>query len=190
MRLFSVALLTALFVPPAAFAQPVKQVEVTNLPAVQQVTGTVEVTNDVANPVEIIGEVSVTNLHTPTAERRYQLVGFTTAMVLATEGPFGFTRACGAEFLSSRWCTSAEILDTVNLPALSGEAWVRGIYVGHSISSWVLDVASGFGNSAAYFTCGDWKGTAGRGFTVSATGTFGIMGCTGPRSVACCAPVP
>ena len=69
MRPFSVALLTALAFPLAALANPIKQVEVTNLPAVQEVTGTVEVTNDVANPVEITGEVAVTNLPTPTAAR-------------------------------------------------------------------------------------------------------------------------
>ena len=56
MRLFSLGLLTALFVPLAAYAQAPKQVEVTNLPAVQEVTGTVEVTNDAANPVEVTGD--------------------------------------------------------------------------------------------------------------------------------------
>ena len=45
MCLFSVAFLTALVVPLAAFAQSIKQVEVINLPAVQDVSGTVEVTN-------------------------------------------------------------------------------------------------------------------------------------------------
>ena len=58
MRLLSIALLTALAFPLAAIAQTVKQVEVTNLPAVQDVDGTVEVTNDAANPVP----VAVTNL--------------------------------------------------------------------------------------------------------------------------------
>ncbi len=75
MRLPSVALLIALVVPLSATAQPVKQVEVTNFPAVQAVTGTVEVSNDAANPGRVSGEVSVTNLPTPTGATRYQFPG-------------------------------------------------------------------------------------------------------------------
>jgi hypothetical protein len=72
MRLFSSALLIAALVPLAALAQSTKQVEVTNLPAVQDVTGTVEVTNDAANPVEIVGEVEITNLP---GSKRVQPIG-------------------------------------------------------------------------------------------------------------------
>ena len=63
MRLFSLGLLTALCVPFAALAQPVKQVEVTNLPAVQEVAGGVEVVNlpevqEVTGTVEVTGHIS------------------------------------------------------------------------------------------------------------------------------------
>ena len=132
MRLLSVALLTALFVPLAAFAQPVRQVEVTNLPAVQEVTGAVEVTNDTANPVEVAGEVAVTNLPTPTAAVRYQLVGFTAAVFLGDTGVLGFTAACQSEFSNAdvRMCTSEEVMTTTTIPSeLSGQAWVRPVVV-------------------------------------------------------------
>jgi hypothetical protein len=189
MRLFSAALLTALFVPLAAFAQSTKQVEVINLPAVQDVTGTVEVTNDAANPVEIAGEVAVTNLPTPTVAARYQLVGFTTATFLGSEGSLGFTRACDAEFSNSRWCTSAEVLDSVNLPALSGDAWVRAALIG-ATASYPVDV-TGLATSGTDFNCDAWRAPpTGEGFTVSASGKFEIMPCFVPRSVACCALVP
>ncbi len=89
MRLFSLGLLTVLFVPFAAYAQAAKQVEVTNLPAVQEVTGSVEVTNDTANPVEVTGNVAVTNCPTPTGTARYQFVGFTTASFLGSRGGTG-----------------------------------------------------------------------------------------------------
>jgi len=187
-RLFSAALLTALVVPFAVFAQSIKQVEVINLPAVQDVTGTVEVTNDASNPVKVVGEVEVTNLPAASAPWRFQLVGFTTATFLGTEGSLGFTRACDAEFPSSRWCTSAEVLDSVSLPALSGEAWVRGVFIGANAYEPVE--VTGLLENAGWLTCNYWSNPASTGFTVSAAGKFDRMPCSVPRSVACCTLLP
>ena len=131
MRLISVGLLTALFVPLAALAQTVKQVEVTNLPAVQEVTGSVEVTNGLANPVEVTGDVTVTNLPTPTGAARYQFVGFTTAIFDGGQGVRTYTQSCQVDFLSTaRMCTSEEVLNTVVWPEVPGEirGWVRPVF--------------------------------------------------------------
>ncbi|GAG53354.1 unnamed protein product, partial [marine sediment metagenome] len=93
MRLFIVALLTVLFVPVAAFAPPVKQVEVTNLPAVQEVTGAVEVTN-----LPSVQDVNVVNAPSPNSATRFQLVGFTTQTYTGNMGGyFGVTLKCQLE---------------------------------------------------------------------------------------------
>jgi hypothetical protein len=87
----TIATLTALlisFVATGAFAQSAKDVNVTNFPNPQNVAGSVEVsnlpavqdvnvTNDTANPVEVAGAVEVTNLPAPGGAARFQLVGFT-----------------------------------------------------------------------------------------------------------------
>ena len=129
-----------------------KSVEVVNFADPQNVVGEVEVTN-----LPEVQDVNIVDGAGSSCEvKRFQLVGFTTATFLGTEGPLGFTRACDAEFPSSRWCTSAEVLDSVNLPALSGEAWVRGAFVGASGSGSPLDV-TGLAFPSATFTCGSWS---------------------------------
>jgi len=75
----------------------------------------VDVTND---PLA----VEVTNTAPACETLRWQLVGFTAATVIGTAGSLEFTRMCDAEFAGSRWCTSAELLASTNLPATSGEA--------------------------------------------------------------------
>jgi hypothetical protein len=80
----------------------------------QDVTGTVEVTNDAANPVKVAGEVAVTYLPTPTETARYQFVGFTSETFDGGQGVGTYTLACQADFLAgARMCTSEEVLKTV-----------------------------------------------------------------------------
>lgn len=176
MRLFSIALLIAALVPLAAQAQSIKQVEVINLPAVQDVTGTVEVTNDAANPVEIAGEVEVTNLPAASGAARFQLVGFTSETYTgAMGGNFGVTQKCQLEFPNSRMCNEVEVSETTSIPSgLTGDAW---------------------GNPLGRFrsqTCDWW--TRGEelynGYRVLANGNPSDRGCALAAPIACCAPVP
>ena len=80
------AVVIALVLPAAAGARKVKEVEVTNLPAVQS--------------------VEVVNAPTPAPPLGFQLVGFTSATFDGSQGVLGFTLACQAEFPGSRMCTS------------------------------------------------------------------------------------
>ncbi len=90
--------LAVLAVVPALFAysvtataQPVKRVEVVNLPDPQNVTGSVEVTN-----LPAVQDVNVTNAPAGPPSR-FQLVGFTAATFTGDSGFFAFTLACQAE---------------------------------------------------------------------------------------------
>ena len=212
MRLFSVGLLTALFVPLAGLAGTAKQVEVTNLPAVQEVTGavevinlpelqdvtgTVEVTNDPANPVEVVGEVAVTNFPTPTTAARYRLVGFTSALFNGGRGVRTYTQACQADFLSAaRMCTSEEVLNTVAWPEVPGEirGWLRPVF--QPTGDGVADASGVGGGTSGDLTCLGWSLSLSSfgGSTVSGDGRFAIpysgSRCNVARPVACCAPVP
>ena len=117
MRRFALVVVAALLPVTAQAQPPGLAVIVTNEPLA------VEVTNDAANPVEITGEVEVTKLPPTSAPARFQLVGFTTAALPGDSGLFAFTLACQAEFLGSRFCTSREVVETVDVPTgLSGNA--------------------------------------------------------------------
>ena len=199
MRLFTIGLLIVLFVPLAAYAQAAKQVEVTNLPAVQEVTGAVEVTNDTANPVEVTGDVTVANLPPPTAAARYQLVGFTAATLSGQSGVLALTLACQLEFPGSRMCASREVIETVSIPDnlnLTGMAWVRPSFVPHTSPGDLVVDASGFSNSVyrGSLSCGGWAPQAGSGsdlgLSLTVDGSFRESACQLPIAVSCCAPVP
>ena len=118
LSLATLAVVPALFAySVTATAQPVKRVEVVNLPDPQNVTGSVEVTN-----LPAVQDVNVTNAPVGPPSR-FQLVGFTTAALTGDSGLFAFTLACQAEFVGSRICTSPEVFETVDVPTgLSGDA--------------------------------------------------------------------
>ncbi len=190
MRLPSVALLIALVVPLSATAQPTKQVEVTNFPDPQTVTGAVEVTNDATNPVVVVGEVEVTNLPAASAPPRFQLVGFSTTPRKGGAGVLGMTLECQNDFSGSRMCTSIEAMETVNVPSgLSGDAWIRPVFQ-PSVDS-PAD-ASGVPGRVDHLSCAGWTasttGTIGLG--VNSNGSFTTRQCVVARPVACCALVP
>jgi hypothetical protein len=175
------ALFFALLVPIAAHADPpVKEVEVVNFPAVQEVSGAVEVTNDDTNPVEIVGEVEVTNLPASSGPARFQLVGFTTATYSGNlRGHFGATDKCQLEFADSRMCTEQEVRETTTIPSgLVGDGWANPL----------LDSSS--------LNCVSWTEGSHEvqtGTIVLANGTSESRGdhfCLQEKSIACCAPVP
>jgi hypothetical protein len=118
------------------------------------------------------------------APMRWQLVGFTSATTDGIAGPLGFTRLCDAEYPGSRWCTSREVLNSSNLPATSGEAWVRPTF-----EVKLLD-ASGLESSAPTLTCGSYSNPGGNSLKVDDAGRFLPGACSTLRAVACCALVP
>jgi hypothetical protein len=187
MRFLSTVPLTILAVllaaPAETCAQPfAKQVEVTNFPDPQNVTGAVEVTN-LPDVQEVVGSVEVTNLPAASAPARFQLVGFTNETFDGATGVLGFTLACQQEFPNSRFCTTEEVMSTVSVPVgLVGDAWVRPIFISVGVD------ASGASGTIA---CNGWTQPSSRGMTVTPEGGFPSGGdnCDVARPIACCAPV-
>ena len=171
MRLFLSILVTALLVPLTAYAQAApKQVEV-------------------INPVLAVEVVNPPATNQPA---RFQLVGFTSAVMLGNSGVLGFTLACQAEFLSSRMCTTREVVETVVVPSLSGpDAWVQPVFIinpgGDS-----ADAISGLREpSSRALNCLGWSvDTQLTGLTATAIGSFRTHICNELHPVACCAVVP
>lgn len=126
---------------------------------------------------------------------RYELVGFTTATFKGGDGVLEYTSACHAEFSNSRMCTSKEVLETVNVPTLSGEAWVRPVFVvlpRGTTNSVIADVSGAFtpsSGSTGSMSCDAWRRlTAESGLMVESNGAFDLRNCNDFRSIACCAP--
>ena len=132
-------------------------------------------------------DVNVTN-PTPNSCPSFELVGTTRTAFLGTEGPMSFSRACAADFPGSRWCTSAEVLSSVNPPGFRAVAWVRAVFVLVSESSF-MDV-SGLLAPAPDFTCDTWSisRTDAVGLVVDGRGIFRTHRCSSVRTAACCAP--
>lgn len=131
------------------------------------------------------------------AEKRFQLVGFTTSTSTGGVGVLGFTQACQAQFEASRMCTSSEVIGTVKLPAAlpEGSAWVhpdfRPVATGTSSVTTTLD-ASGLespGGDAQRLSCIGWSanGGGGYGLAVTSSGRFRAEPCQTTQPVACCA---
>jgi hypothetical protein len=183
MRVISLAVgVGALLVGAAAGAQTVKQVEVTNLPATQNVDGAVEVTNlPAVQDVSVVGGCPASP---------FQLVGFTSATFDGGQGVFTYTAACQAEFPGSRFCTSEEVLNTVSVPlGLSGDAWVRPVFVPFGMNAGgmiVLDTSGRDHTGLSRLSCFGWSPGGGLGLIVSAVGGFSFGHCGTPRAVACC----
>jgi hypothetical protein len=100
MRRFVLVSFVFLCLGSAASAQSIKEVEVTNLPEVQ--------------------DVNVTNTPLPVTvapPARFQLVGFTSATYNGDMGGhFGVTRKCQIEFPNSRMCSLEEVAATTAIP--------------------------------------------------------------------------
>jgi hypothetical protein len=193
MRRLSITLLTALAFPLAALAQSVKQVEVTNLPAVQDVTGAVEVTNlpDVQD-VNIVGGAG-----SSCEVKTLQLVGFTSTLYTGNlGGVWGSTQKCQLEFPGSRMCTTEEAQTTVNLPtnipqfswidpfegiqgrgSCAGDLFIGGVDI--ATRPWTCDLLE-----APCRFDPSW------GATLESNGARLPMLCNVEQPIACCGPVP
>jgi hypothetical protein len=178
-----------------ALAEPApRRVIVTNFPDPQNVTGAVEVTN-----LPAVQDVNVVSGPPADASPRFQLVGFTSALLSGEQGVLGFTSACQQEFANSRMCTSVEVLETTTVPAgLVGEAWVRPTIVA-APANVVVD-ASGATDLPDGLSCAGWRTSAldASGLVMDSVGRFrsarhaptADRGCGVARAVACCGPVP
>ena len=122
------------------------------------------------------------------ASATFELVGFTAATFNGDEGVLGFTLACQAEFTGSRMCDSLEVMHTVNVPTLSGEAWVRPVPLGGPSNKDISGASNT--SSGEALTCLGWSRADNfAGLTADANGSFVSSSCTNFHSVACCAPV-
>ena len=126
--------------PSAPVTRPA-QVEVTNFPAVQQVTGT----------------VSITNL--PAAAPVLAFKGYTAATFAETyPGVLALNRTCNSEFPGSRLCSAREILNFIPPPDAPSAA---GFLVSYPISAPAVASAEGVLQSRCMradgvnFDCGD-----------------------------------
>ena len=186
-----VAVLSAVllsFAAAPAFGKPPKQVEVTNFPDPQNVTGAVEVLN-----LPVVQDVNV--LSAPAAAcSSFQFVGFSSGLLMGS-GPIGVFSAadlCKADFgPRARFCSSEEVLNTVSPPAVSGgPAWVRPVLMPY----WDATTADASGVTASpeKLTCEGWllSTSSSRGLTVTSSGVFIRESCSASRPVACCALVP
>jgi hypothetical protein len=147
-------------------------VQVTNLPAVQ----------------EVVGAVEVTNLPAASAPARFQLVGFTSATYTgAMGGPFGVTQKCQIEFPNSRMCSVEEVILTTTIPSgLTGTAWVHlpaddRQAVQASVEPWPY-----------FFNCNGYseESDSSIGVVVDINGLANQPHCIDVHRIACCALVP
>ncbi len=128
-----------------------------------------------------------------TPKPQVRFVGFTSETVTGQEGTFIFSEMCQAEFDSSRWCTSEEILESPAIPDLGSAgaetAWVRPVFKVSTISPSKVVDASGFTDGSNHQTCLNYSaGTPpNQGLTVSIVGRYVARDCRELRSVTCCA---
>ena len=124
----------------------------------------------------------------------FELVGFTSSMHLGNEGVLELTLACQNDYVDSRMCTSVEVMQTVNVPGgLSGDAWVRPVFVPNGGASGTADASGTTTTSPFSLTCGGWAGISSFGLSVNSNGGFNTESgnCnTTPLAIACCAAAP
>jgi len=131
----------------------------------------------------------------------------TTGLVSADSGLLAMTRSCQATFgAGTRMCTSAEIIQTVDLPASgnwnTNTAWVRaslvGAYGGGNSYGSLVD-ATGltlWGQNQLDLSCSGWSTAAAnqkKGLVIASgadhEGRFAVVSCDTQAGVACCGPV-
>ena len=123
--------------------------------------------------------------------KQFQLVGFTEATLPADRGFIGFTAACQAEFEASRMCSSVEVIQTVDMPVLSGSttAWVTPVaQPGSSTGGIILDASGMEGQRDYGLSCRGWSFAfpASHGLIVDGRGRFDKVTCSRSNPVACC----
>ncbi len=189
-----------------------RQVEVVNLPAVQNVAGTVNVGN---LPVvqDVTGSVGVTNLPVDatgalrvaaSGPRPFRFVGLTTARFQGNAGRVVMNAACNADYPGSRVAYAEEYVQTPNPPPVTETAWIQARVVGavsfndgngprffDSSGTTFAAPSVGSGNYAFSFDCASWttNGSWHVSATVSPAGAIELSSCTRqPAPVACAAP--
>ena len=60
-----------------------------------------------------------------TSTKKFQMVGVSSTAVAGDVGLFGMAQACQQDFPASRMCTTREVVGTVSVPEMVGEAWVQ-----------------------------------------------------------------
>ena len=138
----------------------------------------------------------------PLAKGRYQLVGFTAATFTGDVGALALTLGCQSEFGGeSRMCTSAEVVETVSVPAVTaGFSWVRPVFQPKSVSVGsttslrrAMDVSGTQTEESTQsnLSCRGWSAALNNdGLGVDSDGRFSEVPCEIARSVACCAQIP
>ena len=124
-----------------------------------------------------------------------QFVGRTTDAFNGAQGVLTYSVACQTDFgPGHRMCTSEELLDTVDLPTLTGgPSWVRPTFVpaGGGSSAVFVDISGvSSASNSSLFACNGWisANSAFTGLTVDAGGSFDLLACNASRTVACCGP--
>ena len=196
--LYSMATLAVLFLAPfAALAKP--QVEVTNFPDPQNVTGAVDVLNlPAVQDVEVLNLPAVQDVNVLSAPAAacssFQFVGFSSGLLMGSGpiGVFSATDLCKVDFdTRARFCSSEEVLNTVSPPAVAGgPAWVRPVFMPYGTSR-STDASGATAGTPRDLSCGGWRGAAPgippiRGLTATSSGVFNSEVCSVARPVACC----
>ena len=124
-----------------------------------------------------------------------QFVGRTTGTFNGSQGVLAYSAACQTDFgPGHRICTSEELLNTVDLPALAGgPSWIRPTFVpvgGGSVAVFVDMSGAISSSSSVHLTCDGWSYSQSgfTGLTVGASGEFELLACNAGRTVACCGP--
>ena len=167
-RLLTIAII-ATIIPAAASAKPgkasIKQVEITNFPDPQNVTGVVEVLNlPAVQDVEVLNLPAVQDVNVLSAPpaaacaSRFELVGFTSATPSCASGLFPLTQACQSEFGgAARMCSSVEVIETSSIPSgLAGTAMVIPVIQTLGTGTTAVD-ASMVLSDIVHFNCLSWS---------------------------------
>ncbi len=127
--------------------------------------------------------------------KAFQLVGFTSQTRNGGKGVADYTRTCQLEFEASRMCTSTEVMQTVDFPELTSNAWVRPVFsplTGGATNLTVLDASGVVSEDDGDLSCSGWRRNASgvSGLTVDKDGLFEARACNEGRRIACCALIP
>jgi hypothetical protein len=141
--------------------------------------------------ISLLLGVSAAQAQTTTIQAvQMQLVDVTTSEVKGNEGVFGMTALCVAEVSAdSRMCNTAEAWNTVKLPAISNDAWLRPVL--ESTQAIFYDRTTGTAGILNLYCVnnqdGPWQSTSANGLAIRDDGRIKALGCDTRRPVACCA---
>ena len=187
MRPLLVTLGTVVSFPVIATAQPTKQVEVLNFPNPQNVAGSVEITN-----LPAVQDVNVVS--GPSAA----FLGFSSILLIGDHGFLHMNSLCVETFGAGAFmCPTTAFAMQPRPSGVSGEGWVQGVFVPANPSADVsgapaglIEVVSGLAVPAAkYASCDGWRSTDPSGLILRVTATFAGFtqrDCDQLLPVACC----